>query len=171
MDNYCNMSNFNGNYEEYTTNNGHNNYSMNNNCYSDSNFENAFQQLHLNESNSSDYMKKNNLPVKNELIHNESNSSTQSQQISSNSFNNYYYYKLFDDFGQENFSAYQNKGRVQLFIENESEKKKYDHVSSIEENMNVPLSNTNILNNTGENYFGPQKSKIVTTKERNFKPY
>jgi hypothetical protein len=83
---------------------------------------------------------------------------------------NYFYYKLFDNYGEDlnkiNSFDYQNVSKQELFKEDEEEKKKYEILNQIEDDGHE----SDVGGKQTEDCFGPQKAK-PQTKERNFKPY
>lgn len=83
---------------------------------------------------------------------------------------NYFYFKLFDNYGEDlnkiNSYDYQNKSKQELFKEDEEEKKKYEILNQIDDEGQDSDSD----GKPSEECFGPQKAK-PQMKERNFKPY
>lgn len=94
----------------------------------------------------------------------------------SNNMSSYFYYKLFDYNGEDlsrfNQNTYKNVSKVELFKEDEEEKKKYELMKDFEcDTASYMSMETEDKERFVESYIGPQKNKKPINIERNFKPY
>jgi hypothetical protein len=171
--------------QNFTGEEGFSNFSNMNNVKNTNNYTNNF--INLRKENKRDPQslesplfneKIKNILDESKATHYSNNSSINSHNTDSSSFannnlnisSNYFYYKLFDSFGEgldNSTMVYKNMFKVKLFKEENHEG----------ETMSFPKMKKNSEKDVlkkredqGEDCFGPQKNKKAP-KERQFKPY
>jgi hypothetical protein len=91
---------------------------------------------------------------------------------SNNSNSNYFYFKLFDSFGEDldnSTVVYKNMFKVKLFKDETASKLEKQTGSTSKKTSDKDLKRDKINEQT-DDFFGPQKNR-KKEKERNFKPY